>query len=187
MVRSDAELVIACRNGDEAAWAEFVQRYERLIYAIPLRAGLSADDAAEIFQRTFVLLLEHIGRIEQPERIGAWLVTTTRRECWRLQRRVRALPTQTLTGDDEAVLDIPDPDLLPEATLLLLEQQHLVRQALAALDPRCRNLLHILFYRDTPPPYAEIAATLEISEGSIGPTRARCLQKLRQQFELLDK
>jgi RNA polymerase sigma factor (sigma-70 family) len=187
MARSDVELVLACRSGDETAWEELLQRYQRLLYAIPMRAGLSADDAAEVFQRTCVILLEHIARIEQPERIGAWLVTTARRESWRLQRRMRVATTLSIDNDDDQMLDLIDSALLPEEGLMVLEQQHAIRAGLANLDERCRNLLQMLFYRDTPLSYSEIAAATGVSEGSIGPTRARCLQKLRNQLEFLDQ
>jgi RNA polymerase sigma factor (sigma-70 family) len=174
----DALLVEACRRGDPGAWETLVRRYQRLIYAIPRRAGLDEDTSAEVFQRVCVILLEHLPRIERPERIGAWLATTARRESWRQARRNGR--TRPIEGDDDPAAQIPDPSFLPDEIVERLEGQHAVRQALATLDERCRTLLSLLFYRSTPPPYGEIAAQIGVPEGSIGPTRARCLQKLRR-------
>ena len=178
----DASLVEACRRGDAAAWETLVRRYQRLLYAIPRHAGLSEDGVADVFQRVCVLLLEHIAQIKQPERIGAWLATTARRESWRQSQRARrSMPFAS--GEDTQELQIADTALLPEELVERLEQQHTVRLALGSLDLRCRTLLTMLFYQVEPPPYSVIAAQLGVSEGSIGPTRARCLQKLRQKLE----
>jgi RNA polymerase sigma factor (sigma-70 family) len=181
MQPSDGKLVLACRRGEAEAWEVLVNRYQRLIYSIPRRTGLDEDQAAEVFQRTFVKLLEHLDRIEQPERIRAWLVTTARRETWRLirQRRSEVSFSDTDDADEEISQEVvPDNALLPEEVLERLEEQHLVRVAIMGMDERCRKLLIFLFYRPDTPSYAEIAAALDIPGGSLGPTRARCLQKL---------
>lgn len=182
---TDADLVLACRRGDEAAWELLVQRYKRLVYAIPRRAGLSDEAVADVFQRTFVALVEHLDTLQQPERLSAWLATTARRESWRLSRSERmpivALPTAADTQEDTELVDSAP---LPDEQLLWLEQQHEVRTALATLDERCRTLLTLLFYREDPPSYTEIAEALGTSAGSIGPTRARCLEKLRARLNL---
>ncbi|HYN84026.1 MAG TPA: sigma-70 family RNA polymerase sigma factor [Pyrinomonadaceae bacterium] len=178
--QSDESLLLACRRGEEAAWEALVARYQRLIYAIPRRAGLDEDLAAEVFQDVFATLLQNIDSIEQPSRLHAWLVTTARRKTWRLIRRERS-SRPFGEGDDETadeMYSVADESALPDAALEQLEQQHLVRAALSELDERCRKLLTILFYRSEPLPYSEIAARLGTTEGSIGPTRARCLQKL---------
>ncbi|MCK6626264.1 MAG: sigma-70 family RNA polymerase sigma factor [Anaerolineae bacterium] len=178
---SNEELILGCRRGDGAAWEALIERYQRLVYSIPRRAGLDEDRSAEVFQRVFGKLVEHLDRIEQPDRIGAWLATTARREMWRLSQREST--TQPLNGGDDpddTINELPDDAPLPDEALLQLEEQHTVRLAVAALDERCHRLLTLLFYRPDPPPYAEVAAALEMSEGSIGPTRIRCLQKLRR-------
>lgn len=180
MAQSDEVLVLACRRGDAAAWEALIARYQRLIYTIPRRAGLDEHLAAEVFQQVFATLVEHLDRIEQPARVGAWLVTAARRETWRVSRRERGARSSP-TGEDESEAEqLPDQEPLPEETLLRLEEQHRVRTAVAALDDRCRRLIALLFYCPEPPLYAAIAARLGIPEGSIGPTRARCLQKLRR-------
>jgi len=181
LAQTDEALLSACRRGDEAAWEALVARYQRLIFAIPRRAGLDEDLSAEVFQEVFATLLENIDSIEQPSRLQAWLVTTARRKTWRVVRR--AASTVSLHAhEDEGGPDpfeaLPDQSVLPDEALLKLEEQHAVRAAVAELDDRCRRLLTMLFYAAEPPPYSEIAAALGTTEGSIGPTRARCLQKL---------
>jgi len=180
MEPSDEALVLACRRGDAAAWETLIARYQRLVFSIPRRAGLDADLSAEVFQQVFTVLLEKLDQIEQPRYIGAWLATTARREAHRIRRRER---TVTLDDREDKDGDILDTALLPDEVLLRLEEQHKVRTAVAALDERCRKLLMLLFYRPDPLPYAQIATTIGMTEGSIGPTRARCLQKL---YRLLD-
>lgn len=180
MEPNDEELLGACRRGDEGAWEALVRRYQRLIYTVPRRAGLDEDAASEVFQEVFTTLLENIESIEQPSRLQAWLVTTARRKTWRVIRRAantRPFERSDEPGDAE-MYDVPDEQPLPLEALLRLEQQHMIRTGLAQLDERCRKLLTMLFYSPEPPPYSEIAAALRTSEGSIGPTRARCLRKL---------
>jgi RNA polymerase sigma factor (sigma-70 family) len=179
--KTDEQLIAACLRGDETAWETLVVRYQRLVYAVPRRAGLNEDAAAEIFQDVFTTLLESLPRLEQPDRLHAWLVTTAKRKTWHAIKRARsAFPFAGAGGEgrEDETPDIPDTALLPDATLEQLERQHLVRAALGRMDERCRSLLSLLFYRDEPPAYAEIAAALGVPEGSIGPTRARCLKKL---------
>jgi RNA polymerase sigma factor (sigma-70 family) len=178
---SNEELIQACHQGDSLAWEALIGRYQRLVYSIPRRAGLGEDGAAEVFQRVFEKLVKYLDQIEQPERLGAWLATTARRETLHLSQRERS--TQLLINDDdteEEINQLPCEALLPEEILLRSEEQHMVRMAVAALDERSRCLLNLLFYRSDPPPYAEVAMALDMPEGSIGPTRARCLQKLRR-------
>lgn len=186
MEKTDEELVLACRRGDEAAWEVLVRRYQRLIYAIPRRAGLDDEAAADVFQRTFAQLLNKLDALEQPSRIGAWLTTTAKRESWRMAQRDRLtvpLPTASSDEGDDEPADLRDDAPLPEEAVEQLEQQHAIRLALQAIDETCRKLLTLLFFRPEPPPYSEIAQTLGMSEGSIGPIRARCLQKLRKQLD----
>lgn len=185
MQPTDKELLISCRRGDESSWQALVDRYQRLIYAIPRRAGLNEDQAGEVFQEVFLTLFEKMNEINEPDRLHAWLVTTARRKTWRLLSKERSSQS-TKTGDGDAgddALAVIDKLPLPDETLVRLEEQNRIRTALANLDPRCRQLLTMLYYNAEPPPYSEIAALLGTPEGSIGPTRARCLKKLLKLLE----
>lgn len=185
MQPTDEELVLACRRGEESAWEHLILRYQRLLYSIPRRAGLDKDQADEVFQQVFTTLVERLNEIEQPARLQAWLVTIAKRETWRLIRREK--PMQSLTRDEHSdgpeMKELADDTPLPDKLLARMEEQHLVQRALEELDERCRKLLKALFYRPDPAPYSEIAAELGTSEGSIGPTRTRCLKKLLRVFD----
>jgi RNA polymerase sigma factor (sigma-70 family) len=176
MQTTDKELLIACRQGDESSWQALVDRYQRLIYAIPRRAGLNEEQAGEVFQEVFLTLFEKINEINQPDRLHAWLVTTARRKTWRFLSKERAQSGET--DDTDEAFAVVDNAPLADETLVRLEEQHRIRTALAGLDARCQKLLTMLYYSVETPPYAEIAAELGTPEGSIGPTRARCLKKM---------
>jgi RNA polymerase sigma factor (sigma-70 family) len=177
---SDLQLVLACRRGDQLAWEKLIRRYQRLIYAIPLRAGLNEDQAAEIFQDVFTTFFQKLNDIEEPQRLQAWLVTTARRKTWRTiaKTQVRTRVAAELVDWSNDATAVRDETPLPDEQLLILEEQHRIRTAVSLLDERCQKLLELLFYSAQPPSYADVAAALEIPEGSIGPTRARCLAKL---------
>lgn len=179
----DAALVARCRAGDGAAWRELVQRYQRLVYAVVRRAGLDEASGADVFQTVFVRLLEHLPRLQQPERLQAWIVTTTKREA--LRQRERAARTRSIDADDDTqaeTLALADPGPLADEALSELQQLDLLRLALDRLDDRCRQLLQALF-ADEQPAYAELSARLGLPVGSIGPTRGRCLARLRRLLE----
>ncbi|HEY2962028.1 MAG TPA: sigma-70 family RNA polymerase sigma factor [Pyrinomonadaceae bacterium] len=186
MQPTDKELLIACRRGDESSWEALVDRYQRLIYTIPRRAGLNGDQAGEVFQDVFLTLFEKMHEINEPDRLHAWLVTTARRKTWRLLTKERSLhPEQSdeANAGQDVLAIVADEAPLPDETLIRLEEQHRIRTALSLLDERCQKLLTMLYYRPEPAPYSEIAAAFGTPEGSIGPTRARCLKKLLQLLE----
>jgi RNA polymerase sigma factor (sigma-70 family) len=179
MESSDEALVRECRRGNQQAWESLVNRYQRLIYTVSRRAGLDESASADVFQTVFARLVERIDHIEQPDRIQAWLVTTARRETWRVilaNKTTRPLSGSEDTETDD--IDVPDAAPLPVEEMIRLERQHEIRTAVDSLDRRCRELIALLFYRPEPASYSEITEKLNITTGSIGPTRARCLQKL---------
>jgi len=180
MEPTDKQLLLRCRRGDEAAWEALVNRYQRLMYAIPRRAGLDDDQAAEVFQEVFTTLFQKLNDIDDPDRLHAWLVTTAKRKTWRTISKARLTDQMpdAEDGSNEELGSIPDESPLPDEVLLKLEEQHRVRTALGALEERCRKLLTMLFYQSEAPSYSQIALSMGISEGSIGPTRARCLGKM---------
>jgi RNA polymerase sigma factor (sigma-70 family) len=179
---TDDELLQGCRQGRADAWSSLVRRYQRLVYTVPRRAGLPDEAAADVFQTTFTRLLENLARIDDASRVRAWLVTTARRETLRQLE----LAQRTVSGDEPGADDgptllerVPDEGPLPEALLSELQQHDRLRQAVERLEPRARQFVELLFLQEDPLPYSEIAARLGIAEGSIGPTRARVLAKLR--------
>ena len=178
----DVQLIAACRSGDAGAWEQLVRRYQRLVYTIPRRARLGDDEAADVFQCVFEKLHRNIDRLSRPERLQAWLVTTARRETLDLLRLRR--DTAWVNSDDvPALTEAIDPDPLPDALLETLQENHRLRQALAGMADPCRSLLTLLYGDEEPVSYAQIAARMAMPEGSIGPTRARCLAKLRALLE----
>lgn len=171
----DSELIEACLSGNSQAWEALLVRYQRLIYSIPLRYGLPEHDANDIFQNVSILLLENLTHLHNRERLGAWLVITTRRECWRMfrQRQEISLASESASPDEQ----IPDKAHVEE-DFLTLERQSIVRAAVELLGNPCRQLITLLFYAEPRPAYTKIAQEFSLPEGSIGPTRARCLEKL---------
>jgi RNA polymerase sigma factor (sigma-70 family) len=170
----DYELIDACLAGDETAWAALIQRYRRLIYTIPLRFGMPPAAAEEIFQEVCLTLLQKLHTLRDQARLSAWIVTVARRACIKHWRQSPASASLDDLADQSAEYD---GDMDEE--LLILERRHTLQQALERLDERCRQLLEALFLADPPPSYQQLARSLDMPEGSIGPTRARCLQKLR--------
>ena len=172
----DNHLVEACLAGNEQAWEVLIERYNRLIYTVPLRFGLSRSVADEIFQETCLILLEKLATLRERDRLSSWLVTITRRACIQRWRHPQPYETVELENAYEVAEDEIEDDILRS------EQQHLLRQAVENLKPRCRWLLKALFFEIPPPSYDDISLHLDLPVGSIGPTRSRCLKKLRQEF-----
>jgi RNA polymerase sigma factor (sigma-70 family) len=176
---SDKELVTGCRLGQESAWEELVSRYERLVYTIPIRYGLTPSEVDDVYQSVWMALIKHIETLRRPDRIGAWLVTTARRECW--ERRRGADFKRSVSSNLETLLvDRDGGELTPEEVVAVFRQHEALREAIECLDERCRKLLWHLYYDSTIPSYADIAEKMDMPIGSIGPLRARCLKKLRK-------
>ena len=179
--RSDAEIVRACRKGDQTAWDDLVGRYQRLIYAIPRRAGLSEERCADVFQEVFVTLLEKIDAIEKPEKIRSWIVTTAKFKTWSSVRAEKGLYSPETEEEMEAQMAaLPDAAPLADEQLVRLEQQHLIRTAMNMLEERCRMILSMIYLRESAASYAEVAAKVGVGETSISPLRTRCLKKLER-------
>ncbi len=167
---SDPELVRACLDGDEPAWKELVERYGRLVYSIPFRYGLNTADADDIFQDVFVIVHRRLDTLKDQTLLASWLITVTVRETQRWCKHAR----NHSTLDDRA----PDGAQPPLEQVQQWERQHAVHQALAQLDPRCREILDALFLDGHPTSYEQLAVRLGVTPGSIGPWRARCFKKL---------
>lgn len=177
---TDRRLLDACRSGESWAWESLVDKYERLVFSIALNHGLSTDDADDITQLTFTYLIESLDSLREDSNLGAWLGTVARRHTWRFLDRNRRLEKyqvdpyvlQTLLPSKAAAMDIQQWEVL--------EWLH---SGLAALGARCEQLLIALYFDPQEPSYADIAKKLKLAEGSIGPTRARCLQQLKKFLE----
>jgi len=168
-----AQLVRAAAGGDQAAWNEIVSRYEGLVWATARAHRLSHADAADVAQTTWLRLVEHLDRIREPENLGGWLATTARRECLRYIR----LHGRESPSDDVDLFEAPGDDL-PGLALLTEERDQTLWRAFARLGDRCQALLRLLVSSDEPS-YEQIGAALDMPVGAIGPTRMRCLEKLR--------
>jgi RNA polymerase sigma factor (sigma-70 family) len=165
-------LIARCLDGDESAWNRLIDRYERLVYAIPLREGLSRHDAAEVSQSTFESLVESLHRIRDPNRLGHWLMTVARRLTWAKKRsRSRELCSEDL-------LDQPAPD-----SAIDWERTTAIYEAILELSEPCRSLIIGLFFDPSEPSYSTIAETLGVNVGTVGPLRGRCLARLRKVLE----
>jgi RNA polymerase sigma factor (sigma-70 family) len=171
-----ARLLTRAANGDQAAWNALIDEFGGLVWAITRAHRLNAADAADVFQTTWMRLVENLDRIQDPARLGAWLATTARRESLSIIRRAARLIPRP---DD--LPDLPSDTAHPAARLIRDQDAVAVQTALERLEPRDRALLQMLA-AEPPPSYAEISAALGIAMGSIGPTRARALARLRREF-----
>lgn len=174
---SDTELIAGCISGESFAWDALVDRYKRLVYSIPLRSGLSADDSADVFQTVFTSLLRNLRRLRDPQGVAAWLITTAKRESWSLSRKRRREPANY---EAVAALASANPGgVATRANEEVWADQAYVQEALNLVGARCHDLLWSLYFDASDPSYEEIGRRLGMPEGSIGPTRARCLEKMR--------
>jgi RNA polymerase sigma factor (sigma-70 family) len=161
--------------GDKDAWDAIVHDFSGLVWSVAGGHRLGPADSAEVVQTTWLRLLEHLDRIREPERLGGWLATTARRESLRMLRlRGRELPTD----EESSFVREPAPGPTPEEAVLDRDRDRRLWRAFHRLPERCRRLLHLVVV--VAPPYAEVAEILGIPVGSIGPTRARCLERLRR-------
>jgi RNA polymerase sigma factor (sigma-70 family) len=164
---TDRDLLARCRRRDPDAWLQLTQRYERLIYSVALRNGVSPEDAADITQTTFITLIDSLDRLRDDEKLPSWLMTVARRQAWRLRNTSRrSVPL-------EVAPEQADDPLADWATLTTLHD------ALSELGGTCRELLLALYFDPEEPSYAEIAERFGRAIGGIGPLRGRCLERLR--------
>ena len=172
------ELVGSAAAGDQAAWEAIVNRFSSMVWATARAHRLSRDDAADVAQTTWLRLVEHLDRIREPEKLGAWLATTARHESLRVIRRgAREQPS-----DESDLFEAPVDDML-DRLLLDQERDGVLWRAFAKLSDRCKTLLRVLL-SDEEPSYEEVGAALGMPVGAIGPTRMRCLDRLRRSVEL---
>lgn len=177
--KDDAELLRNCRRGDEAAWSQLVERYQRLIFTVARRAGLSEQQAADVLQEVFVTLFEKLDDIAQPEKIRSWLVTTAKFKTWNFVRSEKGFYSRASDEEIELeLMNLPADSPLADDVLIELEQQQLIRIGLQKLDARCQKILALIYLQETAASYAAVAEEIGVGETSISPLRKRCLDKL---------
>jgi RNA polymerase sigma factor (sigma-70 family) len=169
----NSELVAAAAAGDQKAWDALVDRYSGLLWNLTRQYRLSPADASDVVQTTWLRLLENLLRISDPERLAGWLKTTASREALRVSRRA----DYPRPGEDFSA--VPDEGPVPGEQLLDDELDAMLWEALGKLGEPCERLIRLLI-SDPPPSYAEVAVMLDMKVGSIGPTRQRCLNRLRK-------
>jgi RNA polymerase sigma factor (sigma-70 family) len=170
------DLVIRARNGDKQAWDALVERYAPLVWSVCRRYRLSRADAEDVNQSVWLTLVDQLAALREPAALPGWLATTTQRECGRVLRTARRPQTSWYVLDAEDIAD--EQAATAEEELLQAERHAALREALASLSPSCQQLIGMLI-QDPPVPYTQISTELGIAVGSIGPTRRRCLNKLR--------
>jgi len=166
-------LVARAAGSDQDAWNELVERYAPLVWTICTRYRLSSHDIEDVGQNVWLLLVEQLGKLREPAALPGWLATTTSRECLRVVTAAQRLATRLDDAPEFAA------DVMIDEGILLAERDAALRSAFAELPPPCRQLLGMLI-SDPPQSYSQISTTLGIPMGSIGPKRARCLERLRR-------
>jgi RNA polymerase sigma factor (sigma-70 family) len=177
--QQDRLLVQRCLRGSEEAWSELIDKYKNLIFSIPVKYGLSYEDASEIFQNVCLNLLKELSDLREPQALAGWLIRLTVHKCIRMkhqkERYVCVEPWEdSMPAETSAV---------PEQLLQQIEREQMLRDAIRELSPECRRLVELLFYSSPPLRYDEAAAILGLAKGSIGATRMRCLERLRRSLE----
>ena len=171
--RSLTDLVEQACAGRRDAWDALVRRLERVVWKAVGSADLSPQDRENAFQNTWLKLFQSLNGVADPERLPGWLATTARREAWRVSERTRRERPDDDIIELDAGTDEPDHDMIE------MDLSAALREAFAGLSPRCQTLLKMLM-GDPPASYAEIGERLDMDQGSIGPTRGRCLDSLRR-------
>ena len=170
-------LVRRAAGGDQDAWNEIVDRYAQLVWSICIRFGLGSEDIDDVGQSVWLLLVESIGNLREPAALPGWLAQTTKNECLRVLRVTHRHAHAGLPAEDQMPVD-PDAVVIDDE-ILRTERDAALRAAFAELPQRCRELLSMLM-RDPPCRYEDISATLGMPMGTIGPVRARCLDRIRR-------
>jgi RNA polymerase sigma factor (sigma-70 family) len=178
---SDSTLVKQCLAGREEAWSQLIDKYKSLIYSIPVKYGLPAHEAADVFQSTCFELLTHLPGIRDPGALPKWLIQVAHHKCYHWKRQQQRLVSR------DAEQELPEPQVPPVAEEFVkrAEEEQMLREAMASLAPRCRKLVEMLFFESPARPYTEVANELNLAVGSIGLTRQKCIEGLRKRLDEL--
>jgi RNA polymerase sigma factor (sigma-70 family) len=174
----DVRLVKACLAGREEAWSCLIEKYKALIYSIPIKYGLSKDDASDVFQATCLELLVRLPDLRKPRALPKWLMQVAHHESYRLKRSQQRMISR------DAELGLPEPEIpaIAETLVQQTQEEQKLREAMMLLTPQCRRLVELLFLETPARPYAEVARELGLARGSIGFTREKCIERLRRQL-----
>jgi RNA polymerase sigma factor (sigma-70 family) len=178
---NDTRLVKECLSGNEAAWAQLIDKYKALIYSIPIKYNLPPQEAADVFQATCVELLVRLPELREPRALPKWLMQVAHHECYRVKR----LSQRVVSRDSEENSPEPQTPPIAESLVQQTQEEQMLREAMVVLTPQCRRLVEMLFLETPSRPYAEVAAELGLALGSIGFTRQKCIERLRGQLEEL--
>lgn len=174
----DASLVKECLAGKEEAWSSLIEKYKALIYSIPIKYGLSREEAADVFQATCLELLARLPDLRKPQALPKWLIQVAHHESYRCKR----LQQRTVSRDADP--DLPEPEIpaIAESLLQQTQEEQILRDAIRSLTTQCQRLVALLFFETPARSYAEAAKELGLAQGSIGFTREKCLERLRRQI-----
>jgi RNA polymerase sigma factor (sigma-70 family) len=173
-------VVAQCLAGDERAWSALLERYKNLIYSIPIRYGVPHQDASDIFQAVCLDLFNELPRLREAEALQGWLIRVTTNKCYHW--KLRQIKRESDLGED-AIEHLSALDAIPPDVLAEVEREQMVREAIAHLPPRCREMIELLFFEHPPVPYQAVARRLNLATGSIGFIRGRCLKRLKKLLE----
>jgi len=164
----DHDLIQACLRQEQDGWKELIGRYQRLIYSVARSYCPLSEDTADIFQQVCLELHRCLHQLRNEETLSAWLITITRRRAYAFLR------------SQKPQIPIDDFDAAVDARIEILEKEFEIERALLRLPDRCERLLRMLYFDVDEPSYNDIAQKLSMPVASIGPTRARCLEKLKR-------
>jgi RNA polymerase sigma factor (sigma-70 family) len=176
----DVRLVRECLSGSEEAWSLLIEKYKALIYSIPVKCGLPAHEAADVFQITCMELLVRLPELREPRALPQWLIQVAYHQCVVWKRRSQRLVSSELA-------DVPEPEVpaIAETLVQQVHEEQMLRDAIATLTPQCRRLIDLLFFETPPRPYREVAGKLGLAAGSIGFVRQKCIERLRRKLDEL--
>ena len=166
--RVDNGLIERCLQADQEAWKELITRYQRLVYSVARAICAQTDDISDVFQQVWLDLYQHLGDLRHAEALPAWLTTVTRRRAYAANNARR--------GSEPLLQEIPD----ASDSVARIDREHMLERMIIQMSERCRKLISLLYFDTGEPSYAQIAKTMDMPEPSVGPTRARCLEKLKK-------
>lgn len=176
----DVRLVRECVSGREEAWSLLIEKYKALIYSIPVKCGLPAHEAADVFQTTCMELLVRLPELREPRALPQWLIQVAYHQCcvWKRQ-------SQRMVSSEEAEVPEPEAPAIAETLVQQVHEEQMLRDAIATLTPQCRRLIELLFFETPSRPYREVADELGLAAGSIGFIRQKCIERLRRKLDEL--